>query len=236
MFRSTAVDDEAASLALALKLQAEFDGEGIGTTRSERWPNRLDDKSEQSRHSNRFQRGGKFSFRPSRGSRFQGRTDSGPVEFIPAVEPNDPMTDEELAKLLQQQEEGQSGPGNTSSDRSRPTSSSSSVRRRPVPPPPPAARFLPASPPITPVRQTLPTPSGVDDDLPPPYTPRGSSIPQPPAIMSPPYTPDGRDGPVAAMEQRINAVCRGADSESEYPLLDEDRSTTVFVLLFSTNS
>jgi hypothetical protein len=39
------------------------------------------------------------------------------------------------------------------------------------------------------------------------------------------------------MEQRFNAVSLGADSESsEFSLLDEDRSTTVFVLIFSTNS
>jgi hypothetical protein len=235
MSRSKATDDEAASLALALKLQAEFDGQVDSPGYR---INGRDGRPAQARHQNPFQRQSKFSPAAKRGNMIRSGKYAGQVGRVPAPEAMSPMSDEELAILLHMQENSESGTESTPPERAlRPSSSRSDTRRNLAPVPPLPARFLLASPPITPGRPQNP-PAADDDDLPPPYTPRGSdpyNLQQPPTL-SPPYTPNGRNE-VEDVGENFRELSLGnvPDEPMSSPLEDEGPST-VSSLPFLINS
>jgi hypothetical protein len=239
MSRSKTTDDEAASLAFALKLQAEFDEQAISGKKPEyNYP--IDDRHRQptkGRPQSPFQRQNKFSLAPKRGDGFRGGKYAGQVGRVSAPEAKPPMSDEELAILMHMQENSDSGAETTPQISAlRPSSSRSDMRRTLVPPPPVPPRFLPGSPPITPGRPQNP-PAVDDDDLPPPYTPRGSDPYnlQPPPTLSPPYTPHGRNG-VEDVDEHFRRLSLGnTPDEPTSSLLEDELPSTVSFVLFQTN-
>jgi hypothetical protein len=192
--------DEEASLALARKLQAEYDMLAFGGY---------------SHRAGADNSGSRFDFNhqgsPPVASNWKQALDD--MEYarqldreINAITP--PMSDEEFAKLLQMQEDTNYNPYNNthSSNPYAPPSPPTSAHKgkQPMIIPPTSQVNRPLSPPVTPVQQRTSS-SQQEQPPPPPYSEHNDDKePQPPPLLQPPTPPEGWVEPMDTNDPKPN--------------------------------